>query len=92
MAVAMAELLKFSQPGGKPIVYVGQELRTWAKEPERHQKKCRFMHLIYRNAICTWEAHMNLYRHIFIKKKKKKEKKKENSASNLSWGQNKNKI
>lgn len=47
------------------------------------------MHLIYRNAFGTWEAHMNLYRHIFIKKKKEKI---ENSASDLTWGENKNKI
>ena len=48
------------------------------------------MHLIYRNAFGTWEAHMNLYRHTFIKKKKKE--KIENSASDLTWGENKNKI
>ena len=50
------------------------------------------MHLICRNAIGIWEAHMNLYRHIFIKKKKQTNRKKENSASNLSWGENKHKI
>ena len=41
------------------------------------------MHLIYRNAIGTWEAHMNLYRHIFIKKKKKNRKKEKAKTRSL---------
>lgn len=49
------------------------------------------MHLIYRNAFGTWEAHMNLCTDTFLLKKKKKEKI-ENSASDLTWGENKNKI